>query len=80
MAMMVFCNILEREIPLARCKPIRGLRKCESCEGYVLKAGTYIGLNSGRVEKITGDRVEIVEIIGGRRTVTELKLQKSAGE
>lgn len=51
-----------------------------SGKGYVLKKGTYVGLNSGRVEKITGDRVEIVEIIGGRRTVTKLELQKSAGE
>lgn len=51
-----------------------------SGKGYVLKKGTYVGLNSGRVEKITEDRVDIVEIIGGRRTVTKLELQKAAGE
>ncbi len=49
-------------------------------KGYVLKKGTYIGLHSGRVEKITGDRVIIEEIIDGRESVAELKLQKSAGE
>ncbi len=49
-------------------------------KGYVLKKGTYIGLHSGRVEKITGDRVIIEEIIDGRESIAELKLQKSAGE
>ncbi|OQX61222.1 MAG: hypothetical protein B5M56_09670 [Desulfococcus sp. 4484_241] len=49
-------------------------------KGYVIRKGTYIGLNSGVVEKIAEDRVIVVETIGGRRAVTELKLQKSAGE
>jgi len=34
---MVFCKILEREIPFTRCTPIKELRHCESCEGYPLK-------------------------------------------
>jgi len=37
MPKMVFCNILKFEITLTRCKPVRGLKQCESCEGYVLK-------------------------------------------
>jgi len=49
-------------------------------KGYVVKKGTYIGLNSGQVEEIVDDRVVVVEMIGGRRAVTELKLQKPAGE
>lgn len=49
-------------------------------KGYVIKKGTYIGLNSGKVEEIVDDRVVVVETIGGRRSVTELKLQKPAGE
>lgn len=34
---MVFCNILEREISLSRCEPIKHFKKCLSCEGYLLK-------------------------------------------
>lgn len=49
-------------------------------KGYVVKKGTYIGLNSGQVEEIVDDRVIVVEMVGGRRAVTELKLQKPAGE
>ena len=49
-------------------------------KGYVIKKGTYLGLNSGQVEEIVDDRVLVVEMIGGRRAVTELKLQKPAGE
>ena len=58
----------------------RAMVKDASGKGYVLRKGTYIGLHSGRVEKITGDRVIVVEIIDGRESVAELKLQKSAGE
>ena len=51
-----------------------------SGEGYVIKKGTYVGLNSGTVEKIESDRVVIVESIGTRQSQTVLKLQKPAGE
>ena len=51
-----------------------------SGEGYVIRKGTYVGLNSGTVEKIESDRVVIVESIGARQSQTVLKLQKPAGE
>jgi len=34
---IIFCNILEYEIALSRCKPVREYKKCKACEGYVLK-------------------------------------------
>jgi type IV pilus assembly protein PilP len=54
-------------------------------KGYVIKKGTYIGLNSGQVVKIEKDRVVIeeeIENIMGEFVIqkTELKLQKPAGE
>ncbi len=51
-----------------------------SGEGYVITMGTYVGLNSGTVQKIESDRVVIVESIGTRQSQTVLKLQKPAGE
>lgn len=33
----IFCNILEYEISLSRCKPVREYKKCKACEGYILK-------------------------------------------
>ena len=33
----VFCNILEHEIQLSRCSPVKEFRKCKLCDGYVLK-------------------------------------------
>lgn len=56
-----------------------------SGKGYVIKKGTYIGLNSGQVVKIEKDRVVIeeeMENISGEFVIqnTELKLQKPAGE
>jgi hypothetical protein len=33
----VFCNILEHEIELSRCSPVREFIKCKLCEGYALK-------------------------------------------
>jgi hypothetical protein len=51
-----------------------------SGKGYVVKEGTYVGLNSGTVEKIESDRIVIAENIGTRQTKTVLKLQKPAGE
>ena len=33
----IFCNILEYEISLSRCKPVREYKKCKACEGYLLK-------------------------------------------
>jgi type IV pilus assembly protein PilP len=56
-----------------------------SGKGYVIKKGTYVGLNSGQVVKIDKDRVVIeeeLENIMGEFVIqnTELKLQKPAGE
>ncbi|MDY6904013.1 MAG: pilus assembly protein PilP [Thermodesulfobacteriota bacterium] len=51
-----------------------------SGKGYVIKKGTYIGLNSGRVEEIVDEKVIVVEMVGGRKAKTELKLQKDTGE
>jgi type IV pilus assembly protein PilP len=54
-------------------------------KGYVIRKGTYIGLNSGQVVDIDKDRVlieEESEDISGELRIqnTELKLQKPAGE
>ena len=54
-------------------------------KGYVIRRGTYIGLNSGQVIRIDKDRVMIEEEsedISGELRIhnTELKLQKPAGE
>jgi type IV pilus assembly protein PilP len=56
-----------------------------SGKGYVIRKGTYVGLNSGQVVKIEKDRVVIeeeIENIMGEFVIqnTELKLQKPAGE
>jgi len=56
-----------------------------SGKGYVIRKGTYVGLNSGQVVKIEKDRVVIeeeMENIMGEFVIqkTELKLQKPAGE
>ena len=44
----VYCKILNYEIPLSRCKPVREYKKCKSCEGYILKqkAKKKLGDNS----------------------------------
>jgi type IV pilus assembly protein PilP len=54
-------------------------------KGYVIRKGTYIGLNSGQVIEINKNRVMIEEEsedISGELRIhnTELKLQKPAGE
>jgi type IV pilus assembly protein PilP len=54
-------------------------------KGYVVKKGTYIGLNAGRVTEIDKDRIvvqEEVENVMGALTLhnAELKIQKPAGE
>jgi type IV pilus assembly protein PilP len=54
-------------------------------KGYVIKKGTYIGLNSGRVIQIDRDGIvveeEIEDLMGEFKIKnTELKLQKPAGE
>ena len=54
-------------------------------KGYVVREGTYIGLNSGKVVKIQSDRLiieEEVENVLGKVTARkkELKLQKPLGE
>lgn len=51
-----------------------------SGKGYVIKEGTYVGLNSGTVEKIESDKIVIVELLGTGQSKTVLKLQKPAGE
>ncbi len=54
-------------------------------KGYVIRKGTYIGLNSGQVTRISSSSVlieEEIEDVSGEFRVqnTELKLQKPAGE
>ena len=56
-----------------------------SGKGYLVKKGTYIGVNSGKVVKIQKDRLQVeeqVEDVYGKLTlrVRELKLQKPPGE
>lgn len=63
----------------------RALVEDASGKGYVIKKGTYIGLNAGQVIQIEKDRVVIeeeIENLMGELVVqnTELKLQKPAGE
>ena len=54
-------------------------------KGYIIKNGTYIGLNSGMVTQIDADSViveEELENLKGEMVLqsTEIKLQKPAGE
>lgn len=54
-------------------------------KGYIVKKGTYIGLNSAKIIKILKDRIiveEEVEDVYGKVTVSKksLQLQKSPGE
>ena len=54
-------------------------------KGYIIKNGTYIGLNSGMVTQINADSViveEELENLKGEMVLqsTEIKLQKPAGE
>lgn len=54
-------------------------------KGYIVKTGTYIGLNSGKVVQILRDRIVIeeeVEDVYGKTTISKksLQLQKSPGE
>jgi type IV pilus assembly protein PilP len=63
----------------------RALVEDATGKGYVIKKGTYIGLNAGQVIQIEKDRViieEEIENLMGELIVqnTELKLQKPAGE
>jgi type IV pilus assembly protein PilP len=63
----------------------RALVEDATGKGYVIKKGTYIGLNAGQVIQIERDRViieEEIENLMGELIVqnTELKLQKPAGE
>jgi type IV pilus assembly protein PilP len=63
----------------------RALVEDATGKGYVIKKGTYIGLNAGQVKQIEKDRViieEEIENLMGELIVkdTELKLQKPAGE
>jgi type IV pilus assembly protein PilP len=56
-----------------------------SGKGYIVAKGTYIGLHSGRILEILGDRIiveEEVEDILGKVTIDrkELKIQKPPGE
>ncbi len=56
-----------------------------SGRGYLVKKGTYMGINSGKVVKIQKDRLQVeeqVENVFGKVTlrIRELKLQKPPGE
>jgi type IV pilus assembly protein PilP len=63
----------------------RALVEDNSGKGYIIKNGTYIGLNSGIVTQINPDNVVIeeeVENLMGELVLrnTEIKLQKPTGE
>lgn len=63
----------------------RALVQESSGKGYVIKKGTYIGLNSGKVENITKDKViiaeEVEDSVGKIRVQTkQLVLPKPAGD
>jgi len=63
----------------------RGLVEDNSGKGYIIKNGTYIGLNSGIVTQINANNViveEELENLMGELVLqnTEIKLQKPAGE
>ena len=63
----------------------RALVEDSSGKGYIIKKGTYIGLNSGIVTQIHSDSViveEEVENLMGELVLnnTEIKLQKQTGE
>jgi type IV pilus assembly protein PilP len=63
----------------------RGLVEDNSGKGYIIKNGTYIGLNSGIVTQINANKViveEELENLMGELVLqnTEIKLQKPAGE
>ena len=63
----------------------RALVQEASGKGYIIKQGTYLGLNSGRVIEITKDTLVIeeeIENILGKVTIQkkEMKLPKPPGE
>jgi type IV pilus assembly protein PilP len=63
----------------------RGLVEEASGKGYIIREGTYIGTNAGRVVQILPDKAiieeETVNFLGKVKRVTkELKLQKASGE
>ena len=63
----------------------RALVQESSGKGYIIKKGTYIGLNSGKVENITKDKViiaeEVEDSVGKIRVQTkQLVLPKPAGD
>jgi type IV pilus assembly protein PilP len=63
----------------------RALVQESSGKGYIVKKGTYIGTQSGKIEQILEDRIivdEETEDIYGKVSITKktLKLQKPAGE
>jgi type IV pilus assembly protein PilP len=63
----------------------RGLVEEASGKGYIIKEGTYIGTNAGRVVQILPDKAiveeETVDFLGKvKRVKKELKLQKTSGE
>jgi type IV pilus assembly protein PilP len=63
----------------------RALVEDGSGKGYIIKKGTYVGMNSGSVIEITNDRVVVEEEVDtalGETNIQkrELKLQKAPGE
>jgi len=63
----------------------RALVEDATGKGYVVKKGTYVGLNAGQVVDIDKDRIvveeEVENVMGELRIEnSELKLQKPAGE
>jgi len=63
----------------------RALVEEASGKGYIIKTGTYIGTKSGKVIKITSDRIileeEVEDLLGNIvKKEKQLKLQKPPGE
>ena len=63
----------------------RALMEDNTGKGYIIKNGTYVGLNAGMVTQINADNViieEEIENLKGELVLqnTEIKLQKPAGE
>ena len=55
----IYCNILEHEIPLSRCEPVKLCKKCISCEGYVLKPKLKAELKKKHKRKKVPEKVII---------------------
>ena len=62
MPKMVLCKILDHEIPLARCKPVKGFGGCESCEGSALKKSARRKHKSKEFERKAKQKLMLKEL------------------